>query len=277
MTKKTNFIKISDSLLEEIDYTDKYEIIVLLNICKHLNAINLAWGEKMFSTSPSVLMDVISPQQELTRKLQQSVINSLKSLAKKNIIKIDDDKISWNSKVTIKGDRLIKRLNTSKTSSTTFITLQELQTLMNQPFKKQNDLIKTYLYVISRINMSNVVALTEYQGEFTPYDFEQNEDFHFTFVNDTVDYIRGRKNYRVECEDYNWIGKKQLCDALKELCDLGMLKCITCSFANGQNKGLVTKRNFYYLPCIEEWKMQKVINRYVTRKNWVIINNTSES
>lgn len=271
MSKKANFIKLSDSILNQIDYEDNYEFLILLNICKHLNAIYTAWGEKSFSTTPSVLLDQVAEQTEITKKIQQAILNSLQNLVNKKIIEIKGEKITWTSKIRIDGKSLINKMNNARPSETTFVTIEDLRFLMSQPFKKQNDLVKTYLYISTRINIANVQSLVEHQGEFTLYDFEQNDNFNFTFVSDTIDYMRCRKNYRIEC-DYNWIGKKQLSYTIKELCDMGMIKCITRTVANGSNKGLVTKRNFYYLPCIEDWKMEKVIDRYVARKNWIEIN-----
>lgn len=271
MSKKSNFIKITDSMLNQIDYDDNYEIIMLLNICKHLNANYLAWGEKSFFTSPTILLSEIAEQEEPSRKIQQTIINSLQSLIDKNIVEVEGERLTWTSKIKIIGDGLVNRMNNAKPSVTTFITMEELKLLMAQPIKEQSDLIKAYLYLLSRMNISNIQSLVEHEGEFTLYDFEQNDNFNFTFVSDTIDYMRCRKNYRIEC-DNNWIGKKQLSDTLKTLSDIGMIKCVTRSIANGCNKGLITKRNFYYLPCIEDWKMDKVIDRYVSRRNWTETN-----
>lgn len=271
MSKKSNFIKISDSLLEKINYEDSYELIWILNILKIGKAYYTTWGDTKFLTTPAILINAIKNVEVPSRKVQQTLLNSLEQLNEKELISVKQDKLTWQSTIEIDFNKLIKVSHFARNGEWFGIFVEELNILFGQPFKEIDNLAKAYFYLVSRFNMSNIESLVEHKGEITLYDFEQNDNFNFTFVSDTIDYMRCRKNHRIECEN-NWIGKKQLSDTLKTLSDIGLIKCTTRSIANGSNKGLITKRNFYYLPCIEEWKMEKVIDRYVARKNWIETN-----
>lgn len=271
MSKKSNFIKISDSLLENINYEDGYELIWILNILKVGKAYYTTWGDTKFLTTPATLINAIKIVEIPTRKIQQSLLTALEQLNEKGIISIEQDKLTWQSSIEIDFAKLIKVSHLAKNGEWFAIFMDELNILFSQPLKEIDNLAKAYFYIVSRLNMPNVDSLVEHEGEFTLYDFDQNDNFNFTFVSDTIDYMRCRKNYRIEC-DNNWIGKKQLSDTLKTLSDIGLIKSTTRSIANGCNKGLITKRNFYYLPIIEDWKMNKVIDRYVSRRNWTETN-----
>lgn len=271
MSKKMKYITISDSLIKKLDYDDNYEIIWLMNILKECNSYFLAWGQTSIITTPSILLDSIVEREEPTRKLQASLLNSLESLDNKGVIGVIGEKLTWHSRIKINCSATLDLIKKSKTIEKNGIKLEELEKLFGYSVKEIGNLTKAYLYLLSRLNLNTVDSLVEHKGEITLYDFDQNDNFNFTFVSDTIDYMRCRKNHRIECEN-KWIGKKQLSDTLKTLSDIGVIKYTTRSIANGSNKGLITKRNFYYLPCIEEWKMEKVIDRYVARKNWIETN-----
>lgn len=273
---ENNYIKVSDEVLNLINYENAYEILLVLNILKLAKPHKMIWGETSFLTTPSIIVNGIAKQEEPSRKMQTSILNSLFSLKDKGLINFETEKLNWTARLNIDCSHLLELTDNAPIGTWVTISLDELKVLCNQPMKGQATLIKSYLYVLSRLNTLLVQELIEHEGEFTLYDFEQNDNFNFTYMCDTLEFMRVRKNYRIECDA--WISKNHLSDTLGALCDIGLLKREQRTMPNGSNKALLTKRIFYYLPIIEEWKMKQVIDRYITRRNWTQVNdNASES
>ena len=66
---ENNYIKVSDEVLNLINYENAYEILLVLNILKLAKPRKMIWGEASALTTPSIIVNGIAKQEETSRKM----------------------------------------------------------------------------------------------------------------------------------------------------------------------------------------------------------------
>lgn len=144
-------IMISERVLSQLDYGTEELLIVVYLLMNYYSCIRgHEWAKTIYTTCELIFVNTVRGEERITRHSKLNVIDSMNSLSKKGLIKIEGETIaSWNNLLVINMEELISK-NEDKTHHLDLDSYFKLNKLKHREFS-----ICLHLYLILKSYIDN--------------------------------------------------------------------------------------------------------------------------